>query len=1223
MICPKCGAEMVVRTARRGPRTGKNFYGCTNYPRCKCIVNIEEDSDQDSRNSSGGKQSNIYSDIPVEFKARSGIENGEIRVFDTLALPQKLLFQINENEKKRHSYLRHSKWRLDYPHIISFNMDSNLSHLVSVANKILTRGRLTITSPWLEKKLEGLFAPGDLAKTNFEPERYSAVVKDVRESGIQFDGNGTEKLFYENVLGEYFGDGYKSKVIPQVYLETLTEINGDSQEHTDARVDFYVNDNGKEYIFELDGTEHQEHKSRDKTRDELIKDAGYTVHRVPNETVAKAVANEVKENSPLYGFVNNPKDIDAAAEINADEKYIAAIKVAHQLQLTILEIIALDFHESEKLNIWMDNKSLKWKSADMKKIVKWAWEDLERLLKNLAKLYGVEIDFDSLEIDFYRGENDGYVITYNDALKSNCPKFMVRDFLFERSIRCFQRPSGDINIKTTEKELLEYFLKYIFRKESFWEGQHEAIERALYGMDSIVLLPTGSGKSIAFQIASMLRPGVTIVIDPIIALINDQIDNLTAMGMDRVVGITSEIENYTKRSRIIDSFGKGEYLFCYVAPERFQTEEFRNSLQKLTTGYKVGLVAIDEAHCVSEWGHDFRTSYLNIGRVAREYCRQGMYIPPLMALTGTASNSVLRDVQRELEIVDFDAIITPKTFDRKELHFSVMKCRSDQKKEIVSGIFTNYLPGKFSSTQGSFYQSRGDATCSGLLFCPHVNGDYGVKKFSEMLSQKLAMPVRLYSGSMPKGFENYDRWREYKRETARDFKNNKFPLMAVTKSFGMGIDKPNIRYTVHLGLPNSIEAFYQEVGRAGRDKNRAECVLILSNDDDKRASRLLDAQTEISEIEEAPKNRSGDDITRALWFHANSFKGIENEDETVGMIVEDIEDISIKSEHYFRMGLEGTTRNHSNNERMRVEKGIHRLLVLGIVEDYTIDYSSDEFHIRLSGIEKTEIIEKYAKYVASYNKGRVRKEVDRAKGKLNLDYDEFAKVMAHQLIEFIYDTVEKGRRRGLREMLTLAEAACESRNQDKSVRERVLRYLESTYSEEIDKVLNSEGYGFDQIVELIDGYETEDGEMIGGIRSPKDAEQIRGQVARYLESTPDHPGLLFLRSLSEMYCAGYQEEIVSQNTLSGMMYAMDRYGMDESEVYKTTTWILDLAHKRNPELYKHMIDFFAEEMPDSIEFFEFLIHDPGIQKDRLLKPYSWIMKKLCKTSVELIREMTE
>ncbi|MBW8042328.1 MAG: ATP-dependent DNA helicase RecQ [Planctomycetes bacterium] len=756
----------------------------------------------------------------------------------------------------------------------------------------------------------------------------------------------------------------------------------------------------------------------------------------------------------------------------------------------------------------------------------------------------------------------GIVISYGENHSSSLPCFFVQDISFPAQISQTGRSVPPANIPNPSKQDLEFFLKYIFRKERFWEGQYEAITRAMSGKDAIVLLPTGGGKSIAFQLTSMLLPGVAIVIDPIVSLIEDQIDNLRRVGIDRAIGITAQIEDPNVKSKIINAFGQGEYLFCYIAPERFQTEEFRGSLRSLTLSTPVSLIAIDEAHCVSEWGHDFRPSYLNIGRISRELCSSHNQIPPLLALTGTASHSVLKDVQRELQIQDFDSIITPKTFDRQELRYSVYEAPSDQKQNQLQTLLLRTLPDKFGTTGTSFFRSRGDRTFSGLIFCPFVNGDFGVVNIARNLNNT-SIPAKFYSGGAPKSWArntgSRDKsWNQHKRETAKAFKNNKSSLLVATKAFGMGIDKPNIRYTIHFGMPPSIESFYQEAGRAGRDRKKAECVLLFSVFDRERVEHILHPDTPIEEIVEerqtARENGADDDITRVLFFHTEAFVGVEDELSFVDILMKKLDKLSERRKITVVFGRENTK---------AWEKAIHRLVVLGVIEDYTINYSSKEFNIVLRGLDKEGIIHRYELYVFGYNKGRIKKELQKLQKHIDKPYNDFVREACRILIHFIYDTIEKGRRRVLREMFLLADSAVGKENCDEIVRERTLRYLESSRAEEIESVYNDESI-FAKLQIVVRGSETSEGEMVHGIRSPRDAADMRGQVARYLESSPDHPGLLFLRAISEAYCSDFKFEVIFENLKAGVTFALSQYLLDKETVYKSLSWLLmDIAERKD------------------------------------------------------------
>lgn len=1206
--CPDCGSSMILRTARRGHHRGDQFYGCTNYPRCKGIVNFNNTSENISpsgRKDSGSLIRTIK--LPVFLQAREKFQDFQVRFYESLATPKDLLNRINSGEIERDSVQFFSKWRLDYPasnHLLS----PQIKQIYVVASKILSRGRLTLVSPDLEEKLKNLF---DINTEDFSYDFYKYLFLPIpqEQSHIWFDGRGTEKIFYEKFLPKILGPGYRKFVLTQVHFSSL--VPADDSDY--QRIDFLITTPEKCIVVELDGPEHDAHGDRDKKRDEMLKEAGYYVIRIRNEEIESNIGPNIQELIDSFKEDN----VRSKEEINYADKYLLAIKLSHQLQISIIEsLLSGTIDLSTKSNIYFDYESVIFNKREIEKISNAIEKDIRDLLVNLGKLYNVNINTENLYLNINLEKietKNSIIISYNENLSSNIPRFIIQDISFDHPIAHYARPTQVETIKNPNKENLEYFLKYLFRHEHFLEGQFESVSRALEGKDAIVLLPTGSGKSIAFQLASLLLPGVSIVIDPILSLINDQIDNLERIGIDRAIGITSQITDPNLRSKVISAFGQGEYIFCYVAPERFQTEEFRNTIKDLTVSTPISLIVIDEAHCVSEWGHDFRTSYLNVGRVTRSNCRSNGRTPSLLALTGTASNAVLRDVQRELQIEDFDAIITPKTFDRKELKYSVFECTSEEKFNVMKGCLQRLIPEKFNMSNNSFYQPRGNNSMCGLIFCPWVGGDVGVVKNAQKVSNELGIPTKFYGGKTPKGWRD-EEWSNYKIKTAKEFKNNEFCLMIATKSFGMGIDKPNVRYTMHFGIPNSIESFYQEAGRAGRDREHAECIIMISNDNKERTDKLLHPESSVEEVSEVMKNdrdwENDDDITRAMWFHINAFKGTKTELSDVNLILENIEDFSVNQKINIVI---------SRDKRNSIEKGIHRLLILGVVSDYTIDYSSSEFHIQFNAISKDEIIDSYAKYVSGYNKGRVASEVGKLKSHADKNNKSFIKSATEILIEFIYDTIEKGRRRALREMLTLAETPFMDDNQGKDtdtlVRQRILRYLESTYSEEIEEVLNGKNAGLIEVRRLIEGHETKNGEVVGGLRSPKDAEEVRGQTARYLESTPDHPGLLFLRSLSEIFCRNTDQQVVIQNLIAGVEFSRSRYNIQEYEIDTLISWLIATIYDRNKVLCKEVIEILIVKFDD----YDIVksIFNSGIGDEFLFIPGQYLFKKISEDAVKI------
>ncbi len=449
---------------------------------------------------------------------------------------------------------------------------------------------------------------------------------------------------------------------------------------------------------------------------------------------------------------------------------------------------------------------------DAERLCKLAVDELRSMLARLCKLQGRPALSEKTSVVLLNGSPSAgsldVVVAPGDGsidhleISGLAPLFHVSSVYAPVDFSAPMTPSVASVSDAPSLEDAEWFLRYIFRKPAFLEGQWDVVSRALQGKDSIVLLPTGGGKSIAFQLAILLLPGRGMVVAPLISLIDDQLDYLRLFGIDRAIGITSTLT----RGQKDDAQGglqRGHYLLSYVAPERFQSVGFRDTLRALTATTPVSIVAIDEAHCVSEWGHDFRTSYLNLGRIAREYCESSGSVPPLLALTGTASRIVLKDVQRELDITEFDAIVTPVSFDRPELRFTVLACRSEEKQRRVIG-FLQGVPAQLGIDAAQFFQPRGHQSSCGLVFCPHVKGSFGVREYQAFLTARLGVPVNIYSGGSPTGMAEAN-WAVTKANSAKEFKRDLVTLMACTKAFGMGIDKPNIRYTVHVALPQSMD----------------------------------------------------------------------------------------------------------------------------------------------------------------------------------------------------------------------------------------------------------------------------------------------------------------------------------------------------------------------------------------------------------------------------------
>ncbi len=1209
-FCPQCGAELRLRTARAGRNAGNQFYGCSRWRRGGggCSFTADKAEWERAQGFAGGEQPNTgrtaHAEATVKrpelvaFKARPKFRNHRVRFFQTFALPREVLDSIQaEGEPLRKSYERCCSWRMDFPDRETTNPDPAAQQVLKAALKILTRGRLTGVSPALEAgiraKLNHVRAPGEW---QFPLSRFSCGPA-LRRSDIWLDGTGTEEKFYWEFLPSVLGAITRFAAVPQVQFSSLVRSPNLDTALLSQRVDFLISIEGHRIVVELDGPDHQGHEARDEGRKALLAAAGCDVFEIENNEVQNGTGPNLDRLRVLLSAVR-PEHRD----LNDYDHFVTAIRVAHQVQVTVIEALLCGlFPVTAGVRVVRASTGLE--RSHFEAVVTLALEDLRDLVANLARLYGVGFSLDGLKVFPEDPDNEATActITFSDDAAASKYAIYIQDFAFEGQFALEERPTTVPKISSVSKQVLNYFLNYIFGHDQLREGQDDALERALIGQDSIVLLPTAHGKSIAFQLAAMLLPGVAIVVDPILALIDDQIDNLRRNGIDRAIGISSQIEDPTEREEITEAFGQGQYLFCYIAPERFQTVKFRNALKALTVATPVSLVAVDEAHCVSEWGHDFRTAYLNLGRTSREYCRgNDGRVPPLLALTGTASHAVLHDVQRELQIHDFEAIITPKTFDRAELHFGVHHSRSSEKWDVLRGLLRRSIPADFSLDANTFFTTSGPKTRSGVVFCPHVNGPFGVQDIATDLRRELSARVELYAGSEPKNWNEADRWERYKQSTAYSFKNNRFPLLVATKGFGMGIDKPNIRFTVHFGLPQSVESFYQEAGRAGRDGKMAKCVVLFSVDDKARTQKLLSPETTPSEIGAVLENRpwgSDDDVTRQMFFHHQAFRGVESEINTLRGLLDKIGDLpAVRTQRIV-------------GERKDLEKGIHRLVILGVVRDYTINYGSSEFEVYLSGATKVEVIENYARYVEGYNRGRVVSEKAKVGRHIDQEHKQFVLSACKVLIDFIYDTVERGRRRALREMLSICEEAL-SGEADKVIRARLLRYLESRHAQAIQEIVEERGY-FTKLKALVDG--TSDGthgEQLGGVRSQKDAQELRGQAARFLESYPDHPGLLVLRAVADVHCADFDIAAAPEDLKAAVRFSRERYDVAPAAVADLVSWALTKVSVRRGKHYRHIVvELLYDDGNESLA--SDLLETRQLTGRLALEPARYVFARLC------------
>lgn len=368
---------------------------------------------------------------------------------------------------------------------------------------------------------------------------------------------------------------------------------------------------------------------------------------------------------------------------------------------------------------------------------------------------------------------------------------------------------------SVDPRALEALNRY-FGYDSFRPGQSGIVSAILTGHDVLGVMPTGAGKSICYQIPAAILPGVAIVISPLISLMRDQVDALNDVGLPAAFINTTQTPD--EQDLVFAQALSGQIKLLYVAPERLETERFRNFAVRVP----ISLVAVDEAHCVSQWGQDFRSSYLGIG----EFIAGLPTRPTVAAFTATATERVRRDIVSILGL--HTPSITVTGFDRPNLYFDVISMPRKDKASWVA----------------SYIASHPDE--SGIVYC-------ATRKETETLAESLNSAVAelraaggadvsdigtiavAYHGGMSA---------DAREKAQRDFVTDRVPVVVATNAFGMGIDKSNVRFVIHHNMPESIEAYYQEAGRAGRDGEPSRCTLLWNESDIVTRRRLLDSDYE-------------------------------------------------------------------------------------------------------------------------------------------------------------------------------------------------------------------------------------------------------------------------------------------------------------------------------------------------------------------------------------------
>lgn len=887
------------------------------------------------------------------------------------------LYELRKKEQKlKIKGLLESISTFDVISSLDLNTPNEINPLLAVANNLITRGYPTLCSRHIFRRLDPMVSELDV------DDIFKALhivdcrpnLPDIYTEDLDSD---FERAFLENIIP----DEQKHLVQFLQHQRSMATLTNNSNDN--RRVDFsfedpYYSESGrtnryqnnvnvktkKAWIVEVDGARYHNNLIDD-LRDYETGSFGHDTHRIrenSDQLDAETFFLEL-EDSEYFKTIKEfrEQEFDKIKKIQTAVLGPVAIariqKVINQYLISHYELLQKE--EREVLNIAVIERDVPCGHL--------AITDLNRLYYNLFGLENQETfipelkvtvfadeDFDQPDLqaseydmntDFVNPEHYDLVIDVSalwrkgifdsDADYRNQPNTVViRSSHFtesgcEDSILCAKsivyrdltRELGNEQHEEIEDALpyIEYFLQNIFYKEKFRKGQLPILNRALKNKTVIGLLPTGGGKSLTYQLAALLQPGITIVIDPIRSLMVDQHESLLELGIsksDFINSIQTREEKVFVQNYILPT-GKTQFLFC--SPERLVIQEFRDALSMTAdNGIFFSYCVIDEAHCVSEWGHDFRTPYLSLGENVVEHCKTKSEMEiPIFGLTATASFDVLADIERELKIEqnDGNAIIRYENTVRDEINYQIHPIIVDEgfvtknnianqklnrtetiiqnlnqenqlllgynNNEVYSAILTksyhDYLPEaeRDAKPEEEFIQDSWDRigltdidlpfqneseryNYGVIVFCPHRRGHLGVDHYYRNLELGEGNDQVYFKGSGNDRNQNNQDNTSF--ENLRKFKDNEASVMIATKAFGMGIDKPNVRATVHVNISSSIESFVQESGRVGRDGKTSLSVILYNNQEIENNGNHIYWDRDVLE-----------------YFYKNSFKGADKE----------------------------------------------------------------------------------------------------------------------------------------------------------------------------------------------------------------------------------------------------------------------------------------------------------------------------------------------------------
>ena len=746
-------------------------------------------------------------------------------------------------------------------------------------------------------------------------------------------------------------------VLPEALIADI--VDDCDQRFVEQSVDFYCP--RARLAIEIDGGQHGQAAQTylDIERDMYLEQNGIeTVRITTSELDASKAANALVER---FDFGDAPE----TAIDEQEELAVFGYELAIRAQIAIVECIKVGILDLSRPT-WTIELVHDQPGIDCEKVFRAAVDDVFDIFENLCILRGDS--FRRPTIDLRKRADDLCLnlsaTKYWSEIESASGVVYARNDYYESknnfSVSCGKPITYDTTAperRDRVDESLLYFLQYLFGYSKFRPGQTGIIRRALARKSTLGILPTGSGKSLCYQMACLLQPCISFVVCPIISLIQDQEVNALETGICRVGKIESQMDRESK-NKVLEGFARLRYQFIWIAPERFQTRDFRERLRRISNGANFGYAVIDEAHCLSEWGHDFRVSYLKLHDTIQKFCPQAV----TLALTATASRNVLEDLLSELGITKRDVQTSPN-LDRPELSYHVVKIEEQDREDALGRVF--------DEIDSTFRQREGIDT----IFEPH--GENGKDSICGIVfSNTRSSAKRPYAscagvvsllGKRNVAADQYHSGRNEERtRIQKEFINNEFTVMAATKAFGMGVNKKNVRYTIHNGLPWSIEAFYQEAGRAGRDEehNESECYILFSNDSPSSVIEKVFAEDTSMEEIRGSTDELGGDLGTLFFLWSRNHEDIDIEAQVIVGVFKELMrrrnqlGVSIVEFDLVRtLAFDAAKQRAKPGEKaelhMKTQDALYKLALLGVVRDWTVDFRTKTFEVSVENIDSS------------------------------------------------------------------------------------------------------------------------------------------------------------------------------------------------------------------------------------------------------------------------------